>query len=77
MNDAPLLSCPFCGAGESRIDEKRYWTGMRSQIVSVELRHWCEGAKFRSYLCIRGQTRDEVIEKWNTRVPVVAPDFKE
>lgn len=65
-----LTPCPFCGAGVTRIDEHRHWTGMRYQVLSVEVRHWCapSGALPRAYISCTGKTTEEAVEKWNTRV---------
>lgn len=64
------LPCPFCGGGETIIKPQYYWTGMRSEIISVEVKHWCE--QFTSQItgsCIvmRGKTEDEAVAKWNRR----------
>ena len=67
--DERLIPCPFCGAGETQIRPNTYWTGMRSQIISVEVRHWCEettGVRGSS-VTMRAQTEDEAIAKWNKR----------
>lgn len=61
-----LLPCPFCGAGESRIDHQNMWTGMRNQLVCVHIRHWCEKPS-RSHLCITANTEEEAVTEWNTR----------
>ena len=61
-----LLPCPFCGAGESRIDHQNMWTGMRNQLVCVHIRHWCEKPS-RSHLCITANTEEEAVAEWNKR----------
>lgn len=63
---AELLPCPFCGAGESRIDHQNMWTGMRNQLVCVHIRHWCEKPS-RSHLCITANTEEEAVAEWNGR----------
>ena len=65
-----LLPCPFCGAGETIVSPQTYWTGMRSQIISVEIRHWCpEQIGVRgSGATMRAKTEDEAVAKWNRRV---------
>ena len=62
-----LKSCPFCGAGETLIVPNTFWTGRSSQIISVEVRHWCSDERHKPYLCIKGKTEDEAIERWNRR----------
>lgn len=61
-----LKACPFCGLGETRLDENTYWTGIRSRIISVTLRHHCENSKL--YIELTMPTVDEVIEKYNSRI---------
>lgn len=63
--------CPFCGEGKTRIDENTYWTGMRSQTLSVTLRHFCdpqEDAFVTANITIRARTEDQAIERWNNRI---------
>ena len=63
-----LKPCPFCGGGETRIDEKTYWTGTRSECTHVEVKHWCkQGTIDGAFLTVKGRTRDAAIEQWNTR----------
>lgn len=63
-----LKPCPFCDGGETRFDEKTYWTGQRSETLSWELRHWCNGSGLDSaMITVRGKTKEEVINRWNTR----------
>lgn len=70
MTEALLLPCPFCGAGETIVKPQKYWTGMRSEVISVEVRHWCpEHTGVRgSGVTMRAKTEAEAIEKWNRRV---------
>lgn len=63
-----LKPCPFCGAGETDVRENTHWLGMRSEVLSVEVRHWCgkqgiDGA----FLAIKGRTREDAINRWNRR----------
>ena len=73
-----MKPCPFCGAGETRVDEQTYWTGMRSQVLSVNLRHWCQKAEddfVTPVFTIRARTEAQAIETWNRRV--LKPDTGE
>lgn len=61
-----LKPCPFCNAGETVIDEKGYWTGRRTEVTHVEIRHWCnKGTIEGAYLTIKGKTLESAIERWN------------
>ena len=64
-----LADCPFCGGGEHCVDEKTYWTGMRSELLNVTVRHWCERIEGQpqSLIQITRKTRNEAITAWNTR----------
>ena len=65
-----LPACPFCGAGETQIRANTYWTGMRSEVLSVEVRHWCEettGVQGSS-ITMRAKTEAEAIAKWSRRI---------
>ena len=62
-----LLPCPFCKAGETIIDEQTYWAGMRSQIISASVRHWCPKNPLQSYIEIKAKTKEEAVALWNTR----------
>lgn len=64
-----LQPCPFCGAGENRLDISRHWTGMRFQPISYALRHWCvkQNGVIGCHLEFRGKTREAAIRQWNTR----------
>ena len=68
MTDTTELSpCPFCKAGETRIDEQTYWTGMRSQILSVSVKHWCPKSPLTSFIEMKAKTKEEAVALWNTR----------
>jgi len=58
--------CPFCGGTEVRVDEKKYWTGMKYIVLSVELLHWCElgGGFLSNFIKMRGKTEKEVRDLW-------------
>ena len=62
-----LLPCPYCGEGETVIRENTFWTGMRSEITSVEVTHWCKKNPMQSFLILKGRTREDAIAAWNTR----------
>lgn len=69
-----LLPCPFCAAGETLVDPKHYWTGMSSQVISVEVRHWCgpeETSVRGSSITMRAKTEEEAVAKWNRRASQV------
>lgn len=67
--DERLNPCPFCGAGETMIQPNTYWTGMRTEVLSVEVKHWCEEVtQIRgSAVTMRAKTESEAINKWNKR----------
>lgn len=68
-----LLPCPFCGGGETQLQDNTIWNGglRPDTLVSVTLRHWCVRAQgeLPKYIEFREKTQDAVIAKWNTRVP--------
>lgn len=66
-----LLPCPFCGAGETHIEENgKVWMGMKfSEPTSVSVRHHCvpiEGQPSRMIERI-GRDRASAIAAWNRR----------
>ncbi len=64
-----LLPCPFCAAGETVSGpDSKYWTGMRYEILSWVVRHWCAHATHGAVLMIKGKTQEEAEARWNTRV---------
>lgn len=66
-----LRPCPFCGTRhETRIDLNTMWTGQRSSVVSVEVKHWCPPlANQPSRALIRvGRSLQDAINAWNQRV---------
>ncbi len=67
-----LLPCPFCGGAETLIKQNKYWTGMQSVIISVDVYHWCprETGIRGSCVTMRGKTQAEAVERWNRRVPL-------
>lgn len=69
MTATPLQPCPFCGAGETQTRDNGYWTGMRNEIVSVEIIHWCVqlSAISGSRIVMRGKTYEDAAAMWNRR----------
>jgi len=67
MEEIELRSCPFCGAGESRFDDVTHWTGQRSILLSVKLRHWCEREEgvIQNIITLHGKTHKEAAAVWN------------
>lgn len=73
MEETKLAPCPFCGAGETRVDEQSYWTGMSSKNLSVTLRHWCgtQPDEFvKPAFTIRARDEAQAVETWNRRAPI-------
>jgi len=75
-SDSRLLPCPFCGSGETQIQPTLYWTGMRNNVISVTIRHWCKplGELDGTLLQVKGKTEEEAIASWNRRTPAPALD---
>lgn len=70
-----LLPCPFCGAGETKIHETQYWTGLQSIVIAARVHHWCvRGAgQPGSRMEIAGKTREDAIANWNGRAAPAQP----
>jgi hypothetical protein len=69
MSKQELLPCPFCGAGETKIEPHYYWTGMRNAVNSVSVIHWCpkiEGV-FHTMIERRAKTEELAVTAWNYR----------
>ena len=68
---ASLAPCPFCGAGETGIQENgKVWLGMRwGEPSSVSVRHWCPAVPGQPSRIIERVGRDEAsaIAAWNMR----------
>lgn len=66
----PLLACPFCGAGTTHVTPRNFWTGMRNEVISVEVKHWCEQTTglSGSSVTMRAKTEAEAVAKWNKRI---------
>lgn len=71
----PLMPCPFCGGGETRIEENRLnrapmMSGKESPVISVEIRHWCppqQGQPRRNHVVKVGRDMNSAIAAWNRR----------
>lgn len=70
-----LLPCPFCGAGETRLDRKTHWTGMSSVPLSTRIMHWCprKDGQPQSFLQVAGKTDSDAISAWNARASGCIP----
>jgi hypothetical protein len=72
-----LLPCPFCGAGETQIEENgRIWAGTKySDPISVSVRHWCEPVEGQPSRMIEriGRDRESAIAAWNRRPSPATP----
>ena len=68
-----LLSCPFCGAGETIIREKRMppsMSGADGALISVDVQHFCErvpGILGRSSIVFAGRDHASALNAWNRR----------
>lgn len=71
---AELKPCPFCGSGQTLVEpDSKYWVGMRYEILSYRVRHWCEentGVR-GSMINMKAKTKAEAIGKWNQRIALV------
>lgn len=75
MGDESLKPCPFCGGGETVIDENRLnrapsMNGRQSPIISVEIRHWCPaepGQPNRNTILRIGRDHASAAAAWNRR----------
>lgn len=71
-----LLPCPFCGGGDTLLDEKRLSPTMAGPgaLISATVTHWCEreGRPFdhRSIIQFSGRDRESAIANWNSRATV-------
>lgn len=76
-NQAALLPCPFCGAGETRIEPgTRVWMGTRyGEPASYSVRHWCGKVDGQPSRMIERVGRDEAsaIAAWNRRAAQERP----
>lgn len=67
-----LKCCPFCGGGETRVDNNHHWTGMRNILVSATLRHWCEAGG--SMVQFTRKSEELCVAAWNTRAEMEKSD---
>lgn len=69
---ASLKPCPFCGAGETRVDEKYLWQGglRPSQLTAVVIRHWCDKlpGQIQNHIEFRGRDHESAQIAWNRRI---------
>lgn len=70
--DKRLRPCPFCGGGDTEINEIPLTRGPRmdgkpSPIISVEIRHWCKHRDGLSTASIvfRARDRETALATWN------------
>jgi hypothetical protein len=61
-----LKPCPFCGGKTTEIRESSYWTGMRSELLTVTVIHWCEPGR-GSIIKITEATEELAVARWNDR----------
>lgn len=68
-----LKPCPFCGAGETQMDETTTRPTMsgKTSLISVEIRHFCApmpGMLGRSSVVFAGRDHASAIAAWNRRI---------
>jgi hypothetical protein len=51
-----LKPCPFCGAGETTVQEFTYRSGFKTVVISARVKHWCprEEGQPQSFLRVAG-----------------------
>jgi hypothetical protein len=70
-----ILPCPFCNAGETRVDETHLpgvvMSGKPRALVSVTVRHWCGPLPgvVGSHIEYRGRDHASAVAAWNRRTP--------
>ncbi len=63
-----LKPCRYCGGTNTIIDENTYWTGMRAEVLSYSITHWCESQEddfTKSTIRIRARSEKELERFWN------------
>jgi hypothetical protein len=71
-DSSDLSPCPFCGGGETRIDETKTSASLLEQykVISCYVRHWCGGfapGAQSATIQVRGRNRSDAIAAWNRR----------
>lgn len=64
-----LLPCPHCHGGSTGATTVCHWTGMRSEVLYGEVRHFCadrNGHPGSNSVVIR-KTEAEAVAEWNRR----------
>lgn len=62
-----LVPCRMCGGGETRWQNSKHWTGMRSVVTAYRLVHACSNRPpdIRAVTVnIVGSTENAVIKRW-------------
>jgi len=75
MTEELLRPCPFCGDGETRIDESHLsptMDGGPGALISATVRHWCRRVDGDGVvgggISFRGRTREDAVRAWNRRI---------
>lgn len=77
-DDMHILSpCPFCGEGETFIDESKTRASLLepNEVISVYVKHRCGGfarGAQSAFIQVRGRNRSDAIAAWNRRVALDA-----
>jgi hypothetical protein len=63
--------CPFCGKVPTDVKENTHWTGLKSQLISVDINHHCfsvlDTVFDRVHIKVRGRTIEDAWRVWNRR----------
>ena len=67
-----LSSCPFCGGGETWIDETKTRASLLEpdEVISVYVKHRCGGfarGAQSAFIQVRGRNRSDAIAAWDRR----------
>ena len=75
-----LKPCPFCGAGETRVQINHYPGVLMNRpkrgVVSVEITHWCpavEGQPNRNTITRVGRDMESAVAAWDQRTATPVP----